>query len=733
MKMLRIVGALFGTLLLTVMFSCGGSSYLMEAPLESWDNEDVVVRLHAIGLDPTLSQADISDPANLSKAFFEDGSFSGDGAFDGEGIGDSIAVDCKFLAPIATAIDGGQPGPAAISIVANDPASCTDLRNCCVYTIDADYADPCAIDVKCKLDPDLSDLTNTQLELSFNLRQAMQTNMADNSGLVMTGVTEHDSSGGGDEEIFTISTASINRSDCTDLPGKFELLDDDPWLDVEGQNAPDILTHADFLWNVDSVGNVNASGALADCNLYYEDMMGSISLAPIAASGSVAKNSVLDGYGKICNSKSYTDCGGSLSYEFTLDMYDPAVAGDDLTFAAAGVHHICGDVEAATNNGDDCHPTAGPGNSTCMPYLINNVEPAYDGCLNLCIDYTGIGPPTVGGSTMSDYIVSLGLDSQGPCEANGGVWAEVEVGIFLCLPQQLMACVPPDPDPQYTRDDAYLVPTDEPAAAAMATIFSHGTDADNAGAADFVWNSDKTIYQYMIDCANASKGYALAAIPYERNTNDMPTDPTADDTCINVAQRFVSTTINPGDPGTDKALTPYDLSIVFENFGSTTSQELVIRILDGVATPGGVDAPVFEDISGTYITGDDTGIPAARRTTHDAATQWFDVPDSRVSLQRNPLLAPGTGFEGDRMSVYTDDGLTKNGESWIKVSTFLDFHRINEANLFTPTPENVYLMYIDLMAPIDADGNNALLGCDFWQQFVIDGTCACDVDPDACP
>ena len=71
-------------------------------------------------------------------------------------------------------------------------------------------------------------------------------------------------------------------------------------------------------------------------------------------------------------------------------------------------------------------------------------------------------------------------------------------------------------------------------------------------------------------------------------------------------------------------------------------------------------------------------------------------------------------------------------DGYEKVGTYLDFHRIRELDLHSPIPENVYLMIIDLSEPVDSSGVLSGLRCEFYQQFVIDGTCACELD-DSCP
>ena len=94
MKTLRILGAIIGTAALIGMFSCGGSSFLTDAPLGLWDQDSVVVRFQAMGLDaPDAS----SGQTGLSKAFFSDGTFTGNGQLDGEGLFQYLEVDCKLL------------------------------------------------------------------------------------------------------------------------------------------------------------------------------------------------------------------------------------------------------------------------------------------------------------------------------------------------------------------------------------------------------------------------------------------------------------------------------------------------------------------------------------------------------------------------------------------------------------------------------------------------------------
>jgi len=343
LKMARIIGAVLGMAALTVMFSYGGSSFLSEAPIELWDQNSVVVRFHATGLDKSDAS---SNQSSLAKAFFEEDGFSGAGSFDGEGLSEDIIVDCKFLAPVATAISGGDY--ADISIVADDPASCTDLRNCCVYTIDADYTDPCTIDIQCILDPLLAYLNNTQLDLNFRLRQYMQTNMQDDSGVIVTAIVENgDPLGVPDSNIFDIDAATIHRddngADCDGSSDSFVINDDDPWSG-QGVNGPDILNHGDFLWNVDTTGAVDVVENYSDCTMYYENMTGSVSLEPVSSGGSVVKNTLIDGTGKICNSQSYTECDGkdTATFDFLANMF----LATDQTFAQIGANHVCAEGDA---------------------------------------------------------------------------------------------------------------------------------------------------------------------------------------------------------------------------------------------------------------------------------------------------------------------------------------------------------------------------------------------------
>lgn len=281
---------------------------------------------------------------------------------------------------------------------------------------------------------------------------------------------------------------------------------------------------------------------------------------------------------------------------------------------------------------------------------------------------------------------------------------------------------------QYNRQDGYMAPNssgyeeEESTSASMATIFHNTVYANYYGAADWT-TSEKTLRDKWYDCMN-NYGSHLAAIPYYRNTADINTDDSIDDVCRNVAQRFVSTALGP--EGVDQVLTAYPLRIEYVNSG-TSAQGLRILILDG-SVPG---TSVFEDISGEYLVGDDTKIPAAD-VTYNGSTQWFDATDQRVSLSINQ--AASGSMSDHPMSIYTTGGVDYEPahiDGFIKVSTQLDFHRIRELDLHEPDPENVYLLIMDLNEPVDEEGKTAEQRCNFMNQFVIDGTCECELD-DSC-
>jgi len=281
---------------------------------------------------------------------------------------------------------------------------------------------------------------------------------------------------------------------------------------------------------------------------------------------------------------------------------------------------------------------------------------------------------------------------------------------------------------------------EETALAAMSTMFETGTttynldpDPDDIGVGAADWSAgEKTLRDYWQNCYDTYLS-DLAAVPYYKNTNSISTDDGIDDVCRNVAQRFTSTILDV--EGTDQILVPWNLSVEFTGLPPAVpgNEGLLVRILDGL------DTPVFEDITGDYLVGDATPIPAAG-TTSNPLTQWFGV-SQRVSCQTNQ--AASGAKSGHPMSVYTTGGTDYNAavlDGYEKVSTHFDIHRIRESDLLEPMPENIYLMLVDLMSPVDSSGNYSPIvppdtwpiRCNFDQQYVIDGTCVCELD-DSCP
>jgi len=414
MKALRILGAVIGTVALVGMFSCGGSSYLSENPLLGEGLSSGTF---------TATGATYSSALSLTSKDYILGPVGGTTGGTGNSFLDDGLHYCFFEFGSDTLPDGDIT-------IKSTAVECNGIVNCgyCEAT-QVGYPN---CELSCFVNTAASnDLVGEYLEITYVDKAIMYSDAPESSGGALriegealdpaTGSHLFDST----SRAFTIVDGGLTLDQVT------------PLTDVLIQNKFDYSMAI-----TDTILDPNASAhdlALPDNTAWVDIESRVTAQLPMDDLATPGNNASMEAGTYASNVGFWHDSSREVDILIFLDMFDPLVQGNDLSAAEADVSHACTSTEAQS----DCHPTAAPGNSQCLGYLLKDATTAPGECTTVCIDYTGLFDPSAdppSNSTMADYILDHSLTDQTACEAANGNWFDVG-GPFVCLPNQLADCM----------------------------------------------------------------------------------------------------------------------------------------------------------------------------------------------------------------------------------------------------------------------------------------------------
>jgi hypothetical protein len=256
-------------------------------------------------------------------------------------------------------------------------------------------------------------------------------------------------------------------------------------------------------------------------------------------------------------------------------------------------------------------------------------------------------------------------------------------------------------------------------------------DGDSAAAtspADWIPGTDKTLLDMEVACQG--KGSHLLAKPaFDANAKHWSdTDSTIQGVCKDIAQDFYDVDLSTVTFGEDIFLQPKPLMLAVEN-PVLSNQAIYPVILDRETYA--IDRYIYQDlISGDFQPGVPTfkGIPFAGNVPdQNLGSSQYATVSGRTTIQTN--LADAGPASGTPMKMFTRGGVAGDPveiDGYNSAIAWLDLHRVRKEQVRIGEPATQYMIFLDLMEPIDyATGSGSSFQCNIDQKYIIDGTCVC--------